>query len=274
MYSDGPKSQLQEELDLINECRSIVKGINWCGSVEMIEREENYGLSNSIISGVGEVMEKYGEAIVLEDDLEISPFFLKYMNDALEVYRNERGVLSVGACNFFLRADNAPDTFFIPIPDCLGWATWVDRWELFEKDSHTLLEQLTRAGKLNEFNLFGAFDFVSMLRKQAEGKVASWAIRWQAVSYLSGRLNLYPGFSLTNHIGVGSHATNSHSVDYSKYVTFPKAPIVVTYQPVEVKDSIMAEMIQFYRTQLGQERKKTKSILNWLVKVFTRKRPS
>jgi hypothetical protein len=42
----------------------------------VIKRVENLGLGKSIITGVSDIINKYGRAIVLDDDLETSPFFL------------------------------------------------------------------------------------------------------------------------------------------------------------------------------------------------------
>ena len=38
------------------------------------------GLANSIIAGVTELCNRYGRVIVVEDDLVVSPYFLKYMD--------------------------------------------------------------------------------------------------------------------------------------------------------------------------------------------------
>ena len=47
---------------------------------------EHKGLAASVISGVTEVIERYGRVIVVEDDLYTSKDFLKYMNQALDFY--------------------------------------------------------------------------------------------------------------------------------------------------------------------------------------------
>lgn len=67
VYSDGYKNEYDREEVL--EVRDYLKNIRGFKKIGVIEREKNIGLANSIISGVTEVVDKCGIAIVLEDDL-------------------------------------------------------------------------------------------------------------------------------------------------------------------------------------------------------------
>ena len=57
--------------------------------------EVNKGLAKSIISGVSEILDKYGKAIVVEDDLYTSRSFLRFMNDMLNKYELDERVMQV-----------------------------------------------------------------------------------------------------------------------------------------------------------------------------------
>ena len=140
IYCDGPKPNAsREDLQKIEDVRRIVNNIEGFKQKIIKASSENKGLANSIINGVTECVNEYGKVIVLEDDLITSPFFLNYMNEALEKYNNESKVLSIGACNFWANSKQIPEYFFMPQPDCYGWATWKDRWDLFETDASKLL---------------------------------------------------------------------------------------------------------------------------------------
>src|SRR5215217_607380 len=67
IFSDGAKTE--EDRTEINNIRSFLKTINGFKNVEIFESDENKGLSNSIISGVKQIINKYEKVIVLEDDL-------------------------------------------------------------------------------------------------------------------------------------------------------------------------------------------------------------
>jgi hypothetical protein len=202
VFCDGAKQNSNDEdLVRIEEVRKLINAENRFKEVVIKVEEKNKGLANSIINGVTEVVNIHGKVIVLEDDLILSPFFLSYMNDSLERYENNSSVGQIGACNFFACGNYYPDYFFVPLPDCLGWATWKDRWGSFNSNVAELTKQLEEDEvKKHIFNAYGAYDFMGMLDLQKQGKVDSWAIRWQAVCVLKGWLILYPNPSMTNHI--------------------------------------------------------------------------
>ena len=79
--------------------------------------------------------------IVVEDDLVLSPFFLRYMNDGLERYEHDERVASISA--FLNPVDgDIPNTFFLRYFACWGWATGKRAWDLLNTDSRDLLKKL------------------------------------------------------------------------------------------------------------------------------------
>jgi putative methyltransferase (TIGR04325 family) len=266
IFADGPKQgATAETLENIKKTRDIIKTQKWCGEVFIVERDENYGLQKSIIGGVTEVVDKHERIIVLEDDIITSKHFLQYMNDALDTYADEQKVISIGALNFFATDKEVGDTFFAPIPDCWGWATWKNRWKLFEPNAQLLLNRLKEWGLINKFNLDGAFNFESMLIDQVRGTISSWAIRWQAVAYLENKLTLYPRYSVTKNIGFGSGGTHGGRDRYSKQIKFAGKRIDIRKIPVEEDPSITEKMIKGYReTTLPAASQKIKSRLRKL----------
>ena len=120
IFSDAAKSS---EIEVkVNAVREFIKSISGFRSLTIIERESNLGLANSIIDGVTNLCNEYGQVIVLEDDLVTSPFFLKYMNDGLNYYRDEEQVISIHGYIYPFDA-KLPETFFLRGADCWGWAT-------------------------------------------------------------------------------------------------------------------------------------------------------
>jgi len=154
------------------------------------------------------------------------------MNDALNLYQNHFKVISIGACNYFVLGKKYSSTFFIPIPDCLGWATWSDRWKLFEPDSNKLLTEISQKNLIERFNLYGCYNFSGMLKDNAEGKVSSWAIRWQAIAYLNNMITLYPNPSVTHHL---ASSDSTHTNDLNIKPALAINPINITEENKSVK---------------------------------------
>lgn len=201
IYADGPKEGAPEEvLSQIKEVRDFVSSKNWCKKSYLIFSEKNWGCAPSIIRGVTEVVNKHGKVIVLEDDLNLSPYFLSYMNDALNTYEFNMKVSSIGACNFFACGERFPSTFFIQYPDCWGWATWANRWSEFEYDANKLLLALRERGLIDQFNGYGAYEMESLLIAQAINEVSAWDVQWTATCVLNDWLTLYPNPAVSQHI--------------------------------------------------------------------------
>jgi len=205
IYSDAPKSDAQA--DKVQEVRQYVREVEGFKSVTVIERETNFGLARSIIDGVTTIVNKYGHVIVLEDDMVTSPYFLSYMNEALQKYADEDRVVSIHGYVYPVRP-LLPEAFFLPGADCWGWATWSRGWKCFNSDGQSLLEELQRTRQIRSFDFNGAYPFSRMLKEQIKGNNDSWAIRWYASAFLAGKLTLYPGRSLVHNIGNDNSGTH------------------------------------------------------------------
>lgn len=121
IFSDGPKNE--EAVAKVKEVREYLKTIDGFKKITIIERDRNWGLANNIIDGVTEIVNEYGKIIVLEDDLVTSPYFLRFMNEALEMYKDEERVFGITGYAYPIKKDGLPSTFFMKDGGCWGWAT-------------------------------------------------------------------------------------------------------------------------------------------------------
>jgi hypothetical protein len=206
VFSDGAKGPADQSL--VGEVRAMLARIDGFASVRVIERPANVGLARNVIAGVTQILQESERVIVLEDDMVVSPDFLTYMNDALEMYAEDSRVVSIHGY-VYPTQELLPDYFFLRGADCWGWATWRRGWSVFDPDGSALLERLERAGSTDDFDFGGAFGYTQMLRDQVAGRVDSWAVRWYASAFLAGALTLYPGESLVENIGLDGSGTNS-----------------------------------------------------------------
>ena len=206
IYSDAARSP-QDEAS-VAEVRKIIRtALPFFKQVNIIERETNWGLARSIIDGVTTQINRYERVIVLEDDLIVAPYFLKFMNDALDTYQHEEKVGHIQACDFTQDA-SLPDTFLIKWTGSWGWATWKRAWKYFNPDGKALLEELQRRKLTYTFDFNGKYGYTRMLRRQTEVKNNSWARRWNASLFLNDILSLNVGKSLVQNEGFDGSGTN------------------------------------------------------------------
>src|SRR5690242_7563345 len=98
IYSDAPRDDAAAAATVA--VRDFVRTIEGFRSVTIIERNRNLGLARSVISGVTEICDKFGRAVVVEDDLLLSPDYLSFLNSALDQYSKEPKVFSVSGFNY------------------------------------------------------------------------------------------------------------------------------------------------------------------------------
>lgn len=208
IYSDGPKND--SDLDKVQEVRKYIANINGFNNVTVILREKNMGLATSVITGVTDIINKYGRIIVLEDDLITSPCFLEYMNLALEKYQGEKKVFSITGYSFFENGNKKlPQTYFSSIVSSWTWATWKDRWDMFEENPTDWKELKTNKKKRMLFDYDGCYDYTEMMISQMEKKtIDSWAIRWYYTSFKNEGLTLYVNKSLCKNCGFDGSGTH------------------------------------------------------------------
>ncbi len=245
VFSDAAKGSSAEAA--VAEVRAIIRQISGFSAVHIIEREENCGLARSIIDGVSAVCKDRGRAIVMEDDIFTSQYFLRYMNAGLDMYEYDQQVASIHGY-VYPTSIPLPETFFLRGADCWGWATWQRGWDLFEPDGKLLLQQLRQRNLTQRFDCNGAYPYTRMLEDQIAGKNDSWAIRWHASAFLQDRLTLYPGRSLV--INTGNDNSGTHSTASACFLgELSDKPVKVERIPLEENEIARQAFINFFRTQ-------------------------
>jgi len=225
IFSDGPRANRVGDTERVAEVRRLAQATKGFLEVSVEKAETNRGLAASIIQGIGKVIDRHGEIIVLEDDLVIAPVFLRFMNEALAFYRNRPEVISIHGYVYPVTTP-LPPAFFIRGADCWGWATWKRGWDLFEADGSKLLRQLEQTGLGNEFNFSDTYPYIRLLQDQIAGRNDSWAIRWYASAFLAGKLTLYPGRTLVQNIGFDGSGTHCSASETSGHtLELPTEPI-------------------------------------------------
>ena len=237
IFSDGPKNERDtEKVKAVREYIHLIQGFR---KVEIHESPVNKGLANSVIAGVTEVVNRCGKVIVLEDDLVTSPCFLRFMNEALDLYQNEEQVCSIHGFSWNTK-EKLPDTFFLRGADCWGWATWKRGWDLFEPSAEKLLASFRAKPELIPlFDFNGSYPYFQMLENQKKGIVDSWAIRWHASAFLANKLTLHSGNNLIQNIGLaGTHIRTKDRFPKitGNHLSFPvhKIPVAVNERAYQI----------------------------------------
>lgn len=248
IFSDGPKD-IEAQVG-VKEVREYIRGIQYScfKKVILIESVNNKGLAQSIIEGVSHVLGIHGKAIVVEDDVLTSRYFLKFMNEALDYYQTNNMVWSIGGYTVPLDLPKNYPYEVIATQRCSSycWGTWKDRWDKIDwqiKDYKYFRFNMLQRRK---FNRFGN-DRSLMLDDQKNGLINSWAIRFDYNMWKNGKLNILPVHSLANNIGHDGSGTHSRVQDYNDiffveemYKKIPKL------ENVSFSNSIISAYVRFF----------------------------
>lgn len=214
IFIDGPREQKPGEKEKVQKVFDLALSITGFKDTHIQTSESNKGLGPSIIKGVSKVINKHEATIVLEDDLIVQPNFLRFMNDGLERYKNEKGVWSICGYTNKIKAsyDYSYDAYFCTRSSSWGWATWKDRWETVDW-SFCNWDEWVQLKK--QFNRWGGSDCFSMLEGCKNGRNKSWAIRFCFNQFLQDKLSLFPVKSLILNEGFDGNGTNCKK--YSRF---------------------------------------------------------
>lgn len=272
IYIDGPKSNATEEqLQKIEAVKQVANEKQWCKNVNVVEATSNKGLAKSIIEGVTKIVNEFGKVIVVEDDVLLSPYFLRFMNESLDIYKANDDVLTIGSWSYFCPPEKIQEpTYFFRFPDTKGWATFDRAWKLFEEDPQKLMNELKARNLMHVFNAGLKFPyFTNMLNDQIQGRINSWAIRWTAVAVLTEKLSLFPRQTLSKDIGFGDGATHeSNTEDFNSHLEIDVHPVVLNYKEVVENKIAVREWANFHTRNFTPEKswiKGSKNVLKFIL---------
>jgi len=248
IYSDGSKSETDKVW--VAKVRQECKQASGFFRLTLIERDRNYGLAENIISGVSQEIEKYGAVIVLEDDLVTSPGFLKYMNAALEFYRNTN-IFSICGYSPQLKipSEYKYSTYLAQRIGSWGWASWEEKWKKVDWEVTDFYHFIGSPRERKRFEA-GGNDLSMMLLKQKLNKINSWAIRFSYSCFKLDYRVVYPVKSLVRNAGIDGSGTHMKKTKKYKSIVTDKVESSYFCPPTLENVTIQKRFREFYSTSL------------------------
>lgn len=257
VFSDAARNE--KSAKDVAEVREYIRKNEWrthFRNVTVIEAGQNKGLAKSIIGGVTKILEEYGKVIVVEDDLVLSPYFLTYMNGALEYYKEVSDVWSISGYSFPMKSlKKYPHDVFYSYRGCSwGWATWLDRWEETDWEVKDYPKLISDKNWQKRFNRGGA-DLTGMLGMQMEGKINSWAIRWV---FAQSNLDMYTVYPKNSYIlNDGCDGSGTHVAETKEYLTdISESGSVCKFEKLGIDKKIAREFWYKYSDTLDKKIKR------------------
>ncbi|SFC75191.1 hypothetical protein [Butyrivibrio sp. YAB3001] len=198
IYSDAPAKE--EDKEGVWQVRDYIKKIEGFADVIIIERDKNWGIEKSEIDGISSVLKKHETIIVIEDDIEVSDQFLKYMNYCLSEYKNNKGIYTITGYSFLKSLPEYDGKYGLTRSFAAwGWGTWRDRWQNFK---HELTKEDLKFVMHHKKKLDNGEDFSYLLMHQYKEDSLTWDVMWYYSCFFNGGRTLFPYNTLVNNIGM------------------------------------------------------------------------
>jgi hypothetical protein len=250
IYSDGYKCDAEK--NEILEVRRFLRNITGFNTITIKESTKNKGLATSVIDGVTDILDKFEKVIVLEDDLIVSSDFLYFMNEALNVYKENHEIWSISGFGPHLPIDEKykSDLYLYYRGSSWGWATWNNRWRTVDWDVKDFKELCKNKNKRREFER-GGNDLFIMLKLQMLGKIDSWAIRWCFSQFVQNKYTIYPISSKVINNGLAdAKAVHNNGRRFPKFhVTLSNRRLVFD-EKVKFDEDILNHLKEIYNIDL------------------------
>lgn len=208
IFSDAPKSN--KDVKAVEEVRRVIEKIDLSAFKEVHKtyQKENKGLAKSVIDGVNAVFESHDSVIVLEDDCEVSPYFLNYMNGALNSYKDNPLIGSITGYSPFLRGKYKDDVYAVMRSCSWGWGTWRNIWSRMDFSMPQYFEWKKDIAFIRKMNRCGN-DRMYRLIRQVKYSLQSWSIRFGAYLVAHDLLTVYPRYSYIMNKGLEEGGVHS-----------------------------------------------------------------
>ena len=212
LYISSDFQRNDEEKVKVDLIRNYVKTIKGFKSVTPIFFKKNVGIEYASHYSVNKVFENYDQIIMLEDDIEVSPLFLTFINQGLNYYKNNPNIFSICGFSASIMSDfydiNAPNKiYFNHSWAAWGVASWKDKFLEFNefRNSDGLLNTVNKDLKDNKLvkslNILSPKYYIHLLYCIKNKKVPEFDYLAAYYCLNNNMYNVYSNHTLTKNYG-------------------------------------------------------------------------
>ena len=212
VFSDGPRRNSKLDIVKCNEVKKIAENLSWKCEIKKKYLKKNLGCKKAVSKGISWFFKNEVNGIILEDDCIPSKDFFDFCSWCLKKFKNDNRIGSITGNNFLNNQISIKNSYyFSKYAHCWGWATWRNRWSLYDiKISFWNKWKKT----INFENLFNTelekSYWLKIFNKVKKNELDSWAYTWNLCLWYYGKLVVTPKFNLVKNIGYGKNATRTY----------------------------------------------------------------
>lgn len=204
--------------------RFLEEGVEGFAKVHVLRQSENQGWFQNFLSVRDEAYLTYDRFIYLEDDVEVSPNFLEYMDKNLEHFKNDQKIQAICGYTYPFKWKKDKNnvvkinTYFT----AWGYGTWKKKetemyqaitMQNFDKIAHQTgnMRKLYKASK-NQFCNFvkGMLEYIPVLVKNDE--IVKLDMSFSVYIFMNDKYVIFPRISKTRNIGCNGKGMNCEKI--------------------------------------------------------------
>ena len=208
----------------IESTRKVVLEYRLCNPTShILINPHNLGCGNAVSNALDWFFSQVDEGIIIEDDLSFNHSLLEYLDFCLKRYRDHKYIFSVNGHNpvneHFL---NIKKPYLSRSVHIWGWATWADRWKLYEKNFSPALRSMDNLSSLETIGSMPfiikplEYYFLAQFKEVLNGNIDTWDYQWVWTMWKYGGVALAPPVNLVENIGFSSEATHTKAGSSNK----------------------------------------------------------
>lgn len=226
IFSDAA-SKKEDEI-LVQEVRNYISTITGFKSIKTTLPEINSRISKikHVYNIQEELQNVYGKYIFLEDDNIVSKHFLRFMNEALEFYKDDNRISAISGYTlpmkipFWYKKSIYLGKRFSP----WGYAMRKEWFFQFDRTPYDRYSIATKKQNINKFKAVGK-DILDILYADSTGKISAGDVKICFDQIMKNQYTVFPTKTLVKNIGFdgsGEHcgATNRFDVDLIETDTY------------------------------------------------------
>lgn len=215
--SDGPRSDVEGETELVVKCRNVKNLIDWPCEVLTLFKDDNQGSPVAIPQAIDWFFTHEEFGIILEDDCLPTKSFYPFCAELLELYKFNSEIWCINGSNINYKSENLVDSYtFCSYPITWGWACWRDIWlkhneSIFDYTRKDAISILALERKSTMVKMYWTTMFTWATR------FPNWDYRFGYSIMRNGGMTCTPHTNLVSNIGFGGpYAAHTRNPDDSR----------------------------------------------------------
>jgi hypothetical protein len=206
---DGPRKDVESDYELIKQVHTVITDHGSLNAT-VISHNDNHGCRHGVSRAVSWFFEKVTKGIIIEDDILVNSSFLLFASKMLDCYEANPDIGCITANNFQpIWRTYASDFYFSCYPHCWGWATWRDKWSMYDNT----MKCWSKLKDSDWLHSMGGPSFAEFWSKQFDlcynQQKDSWATVWTYSLWHNRQLTCTPRAELSSNIGLGYSSRGS-----------------------------------------------------------------